>query len=323
MAKQWQASSPSNIALIKYMGKKDHTKNIPTNPSLSWTLAHLRTEAVLEEASADSWSPLVSDYPFAMSEKGREKYLNHLNRMKDFFDIKQCFQVQSANNFPADCGIASSASSFAALTEVCCQAFSEMTGQKITVEEKAMLSALGSGSSCRSFMDGLVVWDENGVRNYPSDNLQLNHMVVLVGSGAKKVSSSEAHKRVASSDLFVGRVERSLLRLKKVQAALQKDQWQHLYETLWSEFWDMHALFETCSPPFGYFLPGTVQLLSELREFWEKEGTGPLVTMDAGPNIHLLWKAQQRDLALRFFNEKLKNQWTCLSDLEEIGFAQV
>jgi diphosphomevalonate decarboxylase len=305
------------------MGKKDPVRNIPTNPSLSWTLEHLQTEVVLREASEDQWSPLHSDYPLAMSEVGRAKYLKHLQRMKDFFSLSQHFHIQSANNFPADCGVASSASSFAALTEVCCQAFSELTGKSISQTEKVGLSALGSGSSCRSFMPGLVIWDEEGVRPYPAEGWRLSHMVILVGQGAKKVSSSSAHQRVASSSLFGGRVERSQQRLTAVTAAVDQKNWTALYQTLWAEFWDMHALFETSAPSFGYFLPGTIEVLQRTRQFWERMSDGPLVTMDAGPNIHLLWQEGKRDLALQFFKENLQDRWTCLSDIQEIGFAKV
>ncbi len=323
MAKQWQAECPSNIAWIKYMGKKDHEKNIPTNASISWTLNHLTTTVVLKQASQDKWVPLDSDFPFAMSDLGKEKYLNHLKRLKDYFSVSGGFEVASANNFPADCGIASSASSFAALTEVCCLAFSELSGKSISMEEKVRLSAIGSGSSCRSFMQGLVIWDGEGVRPFPVDNLQLSHMVILVGQGAKEVSSSEAHRRVASSLLFANRVERSDQRLEKVKHDLSAMDWTSLYQTLWAEFWDMHVLFETSQPAFGYFLPGTITLLNKVRGFWESHGDGPLVTMDAGPNIHLLWRKDQKQLSLQFFEHTLKNQWTCLSDIEEIGFAKV
>src|SRR5262245_31456842 len=39
------AQAPSNIALIKYMGKKDSIRNIPENPSISLTLNSLHTLA--------------------------------------------------------------------------------------------------------------------------------------------------------------------------------------------------------------------------------------------------------------------------------------
>lgn len=85
----------------------------------------------------------------------------------------------------------------------------------------------------------------------------------------------------------------------------------------------MHSLFETSRPPFSYFLPSTIQLLNTLRYHWEQTGDGPLVTMDAGPNIHLLWRPDQLKQSRDFFAAHLANQWTCLSNIEGIGFAQV
>lgn len=321
----WEAKRPSNIALIKYMGKTDTEKNKPTNSSISWTLDHLLTTVTIEENSSgeDLWQPLESQYPFVMSETGRKKYLGHLDRIKKYYGVKSSFTIRSANNFPADCGIASSASSFAALTEAACTAFSELTGKEVSTFEKANLSALGSGSSCRSFLSGWVLWNGNEIQGVDSELKNINHMVVIVGDQAKKVSSSQAHKIVSSSSLFEGRVERAEKRLEDFISNSQNLNWQKLYEISWAEFWDMHALFETSVPSFGYFQPGTVSVLQFVRNHWELKGDGPIVTMDAGPNIHLLWREDQADEAVAFFTNHLKDWWTCLSNIEGIGFAQV
>ena len=47
-------SSPSNIALVKYWGKKG--KQIPQNPSISFTLSECRSETFLSFEKADSFS---------------------------------------------------------------------------------------------------------------------------------------------------------------------------------------------------------------------------------------------------------------------------
>jgi diphosphomevalonate decarboxylase len=75
--------------------------------------------------------------------------------------------------------------------------------------------------------------------------------------------------------------------------ALKENQWQEAFEITWAEFWDMHAMFETSSPSFGYFDLGSIEVLQKVREFWKKQGDGPLVTMDAGANVHLLYRADQ------------------------------
>lgn len=323
--KSWMAEKPSNIALIKYMGKKDKERNIPSNASFSWTLDHLKSkvELILSEQGHDTWGPGESDFPFEMSATGKEKFLNHLQKIKDHFGVKQNFEVRSANNFPADCGIASSASSFAALTEVAFKACGELGSKESSVFEKAMMSARGSGSSCRSFWSGFVLWDENSVGPKSCSLNSLDHMVVIVGEGAKKVSSSLAHKKVESSLLFKGRAERTQMRLDALLKNFTSENWENIYQLVWAEFWDMHALFETSQPSFSYFLPGTFQVLEKARNYWEDKGDGPVVTMDAGPNVHLLWRPDQKQMALDFFSEHLKSKWTVLSNIEDIGFARV
>ncbi len=323
MAKKWSAESPSNIALIKYMGKSDVENNRPSNSSLSWTLNHLLSMVTLEESqkSEDSWQPLESQYPLLMSETGRLKFLKHFERMKKHFEIKGFFKISSANNFPADCGIASSASSFAALTQVCSTAFSELSGKSISLQEQAYLSSLGSGSSCRSFLSPWVLWQGDQISLIKTQIPDLLHMVVLVSSEPKKVSSSQAHRLVSTSSLFRGRTERAETRLKEFINASTKLNWPELFQLAWQEFWDMHALFETSYPSFGYFKPESIKLLNQARKVWEQKGDGPLVTMDAGPNIHLLWRLDQRDLAHEFYQKEIKNKMSSLTNMAEIGFA--
>jgi diphosphomevalonate decarboxylase len=323
----WQSKKPSNIALIKYMGKSDVHKNKPSNASLSWTIPYLTTEVELRqdnESGKDQWQLMTTDFPFKMSAVGRQKYLNHLQRVKDYYDVKSHFVVSSGNNFPADCGIASSASSFAALTDAAIQACVDLSQATLpSPQEQAQISALGSGSSCRSFLQGWVHWDGEQIQSVDTQWSSLLHMVVILGAGTKTVSSSEAHQWVTSSLLYQDRAPRAEQRLQYFLDSLKTRDWGHMYEIAWAEFWDMHALFETSTPSFGYFLPDTMQVLSELRRYWQQKGDGPLVTMDAGPNVHLLWREDQRNQALQFYQDFIARKWTCLSNFDEVGFAQV
>ena len=67
-----EASAPSNIALIKYMGKIRTESNLPTNASLSYTLENLRSFVTLEsnDTGVDEWKPLAGFAEFKLSEVG-------------------------------------------------------------------------------------------------------------------------------------------------------------------------------------------------------------------------------------------------------------
>jgi diphosphomevalonate decarboxylase len=122
------------------------------------------------------------------------------------------------------------------------------------------------------------------------------HDLILVNEKLKTISSSEAHKLVRSSLLFPQRATRAKIRLEKLIKSLNDNDWSEAYRLCWEEFWDMHALFETSNPSFGYMEPNTIAVLSEIRKFWEIHTDGPLTTIDAGCNVHLLWRIDQEEL---------------------------
>jgi diphosphomevalonate decarboxylase len=293
-----EASAPSNIALIKYMGKTASETNLPANASLSYTLEHLRSFVFLEEAGADEWRPAADLEPLELSAQGQKKFLAHFQRLKEIWRIPGNYLVRSGNDFPAACGLASSASSFAALTIATAELAKRLNcvADVPPAEELSRLSRRGSGSSCRSFFAPWAVWRGEGAEPFQL-GLRLDHAVIVVDDAQKLVSSSEAHKRVTTSLLYQRRTERAEERLELLVVALKRGEWKAAFEICWSEFWDMHALFETSQPAFGYITPGTVLVLNKLREIWRLDGDGPLVTMDAGANVHLLLRPDQRPAA--------------------------
>jgi diphosphomevalonate decarboxylase len=301
----WKSQAPSNIALIKYMGKINAAKadgNRPTNPSLSYTLSHFITEVQIEKASQDDWEPLEKKgFYVRLSSHGRERFLQFFSELKQKFQIKGHYRVLSANNFPSDCGLASSASSFAALTKAA-YALAQEHGsvKKMTARDLSKMARTGSGSSCRSFFAPWALWQDEGAEPLELPYQDLIHQVAVIEESEKLVSSSEAHRRVNSSLLFEGRPARAEVRLKELVQALQTQDWKAAFELTWAEFWDMHALFESSRPSFGYMAAGSVEVLNMARQLWQSEGEGPLVTMDAGPNVHFLYRQDQKELANRF-----------------------
>lgn len=293
-------SAPSNIALIKYMGKIEGSGNKPTNASLSYTLENLRTYVRLTEIEGpqDQWKPLVRQdlEKIDLSEKGQMRFLNHFKNLKEKWQIQKNFLVESANNFPSDCGLASSASSFAALTLAAAEMFQKINPQSWGADKKLLseLSRQGSGSSCRSLFSPWALWKHEYAEPMALPVTNLHHIVVVVEASKKDVSSSDAHRLVTSSPRFTGRVERAELRLADLSQALQFSDWHMARQIVWDEFMDMHRLFETSVPPFSYMTEASRQVLEDCQKFWNKWQDGPLVTMDAGANVHMLFRNEQK-----------------------------
>ena len=112
----WKA--PSNIALVKYWGKQK--KQIPANPSISFTLDKCVTTTTISYSKLDT---AVEDYSFDLRFEGKSKK-DFEPKIKTFFDrvevylpfLKEYhFKIETSNSFPHSSGIASSASGMAAL----------------------------------------------------------------------------------------------------------------------------------------------------------------------------------------------------------------
>ncbi|PJD92989.1 MAG: diphosphomevalonate decarboxylase [Legionella sp.] len=314
----WFAQAPANIALIKYMGKKETASNLPDNSSLSYTLDHLLSTVRLESIMGDEdrWEPLISkENPEALvlSTSGQQRFIAHLQRLKQYFGYSGSFLIQSTNNFPHGSGLASSASSFAALTRCAAMALSELTDKPLPlVAEQAQLSRMGSGSSCRSFFSPWALWQEEAVFEVVLPYSHLLHQVVVISEKEKAVSSSEAHQRVKSSALYQARPARAEARLKDLLAAFEAQNWPLIYQLCWDDFQEMHQLFSSCEQPFAYITEQSLQVLNKLTALWQERGDGPIVTMDAGPNIHLLYRDDQQDMAQQFYVEHLKGTFHVL-----------
>ncbi|CEK11679.1 mevalonate diphosphate decarboxylase [Legionella hackeliae] len=314
---QWFSQAPSNIALIKYMGKKDEANNIPDNPSLSYTLNHLLSSVVLEatQGKKDFWEPL--EIPgagtFTLSQAAQSRFLEHLARLKGYFNYTGAFIVRSSNNFPHSSGLASSASSFAALTKCATLALSELTHKPLpAIEIQAQWSRLGSGSSCRSFFGPWALWQNDHVSSVKFPYEELEHQVIIISHDEKKVSSKEAHRRVKTSSHYPTRTQRAAENLKVLLTALESEDWKSAYQICWREFQDMHQLFMTCAEPFSYMTDNTHKALRSIQDLWQREGDGPIVTMDAGPNIHLLYRLDQSEMALQFKRDQLVGNYDVL-----------
>ena len=285
--KQWQATMPANIAWIKYMGKQAHQESI--NPSLSYTLDQYTTTVTLTLAEKTSFEA-KTPWP----KTAQDRFIKHLNYLKLQFNITEHFCISSLNNFASDCGLASSASSFAALTQsffnfLACQQHDYKT---ISKNKIAYWSTKGSGSSGRSFFKPWAIWDGNTLSAIELPYQNLEHVLLMVDHSPKLVSSSEAHIRIRSSLLYKDRAYRAQERYHALIDEMKKQNWSAIRSIVWAEFQDMHALFHTAEPSFSYFHANTTHCLNILQDSLLQDSRGPVITMDAGCNIHLLFNNQ-------------------------------
>ncbi len=321
MVKRLLARAPSNIALLKYMGKARSDLNVPAHGSLSMTLQGLASYAEVtqskgnEDRSVQDWPELLSSDEraacglplFSNPAKAQEKVLKHVALCREVLSGEAWaavptygVEVRCVNGFPTGAGIASSASSLAAITLALAWSFAKdpdefreaFSSQGSPLRAKlADLSRRGSGSSCRSFMGPWVEWnvsqEVSQLTSHDSPLRDLVDLVLVVDDQPKLVSSSDAHLRVTTSPLWNGRVQRAEDRLSQIRSALQQGSLESLAQLAWAEAWEMHSLFHTAQPPFSYWTGRTMELLQWFSHH-QTDRRFPVLTLDAGPNIHLL-----------------------------------
>jgi diphosphomevalonate decarboxylase len=296
-----KAWAPSNIALVKYWGKRNIELNLPKTSSLSVSLGHLGTET---EIRLDK-----KDVVF-LNEKDvtEQKFAARLLAFIDLFrpTTKNCFCIGTINNFPTAAGFASSASGFAAIVK----ALNDFYGWQLNNKNLSVLARMGSGSAARSIENGFVEWyqgdRDDGLDSYAekleNDWPELRIGVITITAARKKTGSTEGMLRtVETSPLYnewPQKVEQDLVLLKE---AIQEKDFDLLGKTAENNALNMHATMIGAWPPMLYWLPETVAVFHKVWQL-RQDGLSVYFTIDAGPNVKLLFPKKQTTEIKKLFN---------------------
>lgn len=295
-----EAFAPSNIALCKYWGKRDSELNLPINGSLSISLGDLGSRTIITPANDGQDSVYLNEELLAADTAFAKKVLQFLNLFRR--DLNQAVEIRTVNNIPTAAGLASSASGFAALT----LAINEFYGFGL---EDGLLSAfarMGSGSASRSIYQGFVEWHK-GVREDGMDSCAqplaqqwpgFRIGLLKVATGQKKVDSRAGMQRtVESAPLYQSWPAQAAQDLATIKRALSDQDFELLGQTAEQNALSMHATMIASWPPLLYWQPESV---AAMHRVWELRASGvPIyLTMDAGPNLKLLYLAEQ-EIAVR------------------------
>jgi diphosphomevalonate decarboxylase len=293
-----------NIAFIKYWGNRNDALRLPSNSSLSMNLDGLFTETTV------TWDDALRSDVLEMngsvdSGAARDRVSAHLDVIRRRLDLDIHAHVVSANNFPTGAGIASSASSFAALTVVAVAA----AGIALSERELSTLARLGSGSASRSVPTGFVEWHAAGEHENsfaesiaPPDYWDLVDVVAVVSAAHKATGSTEGHHSALTSDLQPARVAGAESRLAAAKSALLARDFPTFAEVVERDSNLMHAVMMTSRPPLFYWQPGSLAVMDSVRR-WRAEGLSVCYTLDAGPNVHCICvRKDAADVSARLHN---------------------
>ena len=309
-----ECEAPSNIALIKYWGKKE--LQIPQNPSLSFTLSKCKTVTKIEYSlKKDSDECISFDFFFegvanTNFEAKLYKFFSRIAPHTSLFS-KYHFKIDSKNTFPHSSGIASSASSMASIAKALVEIEKKESDFFIDSKEykrASFFSRLGSGSACRSVQGPLVLWGDTKFKSNSSDLYGIpldqsdfhpvfttyKNAILIVESGIKKVTSSKGHELLNTNPFSQIRYKQANNNLREILKALSLGDIKSFIEIVESEALMLHALMMTSTPNYILMKPNTLAIINRVRYLRDKGFLKDICfTLDAGANVHLLYPEKE------------------------------
>lgn len=286
--KKITVKTASDIALIKYWGKKDEILRLPENGSISIKLDGLDTITTV-----DFQSGLTADQIVIEGESNNEetaRVVKHLNRIRKIYGQDVFARVESKNTFPRGTGLSSSGSGFAALT------FAATASLELNLSEKelSILCRQGSGTACRCACGGFVEWldgetsDESySVSLFGPDYWDVRDVVVVVDEGKKKISSTEGHESAQSSPFYQARLVRIKQKIAEMKSAITMRDFDQMGLLAEKEALEFHSILLTSEEPLITWYPGTVEVMHAVREL-RAQGISCYFTINTGFNVHVL-----------------------------------
>lgn len=289
-----KAQAPSNIAFIKYWGRKDEVLRLPENGSVSMNLSDLITTTTVE------FGDFENDYVEIngnVEDLENNRAVKHLDRIREIAKINLKAKVITSNNFPTGTGLSSSASGFAALTLAGVKA----AGLELSEKELSILARQGSGSACRSIPDGIVQWHDGNTSEesyaesiFPSDYFEISDVIAVVSTEKKFLATSEGQKSARSGIFFQNRIENIPSKINIIKELIRDKKFTEFGELVEAEALEFHSILFTSNPPLIYWTPGTLEVMKYVQSL-RRNGLECYFTINTGQDVHVICRSENAE----------------------------
>ena len=289
------AKAPSNIAFVKYWGRKDEELRLPENGSISMNLSNLQTTTTVEfgdfEKDEVNFNGKIEDLE-------NNRAIKHIDRIRKLAaGLPSKVKIVTENNFPTGTGLSSSASGFAALTF----AGASVAGLKLSEKEISILARQGSGSACRSIPNGFVEWLDGdtsessyAVSIFPPEHFDIADIIAVVSTEKKFLATSEGQKSARTSPFFETRLGLIKDKIERVKKAIEEKNFSEFGELVETEALEFHSILFTSRPPLFYWTPSTVVVMKQVQN-WRREGLECYFTINTGQDVHVICKKEDAE----------------------------
>lgn len=316
---KFRVSAPSNIAFVKYWGKEG--RQLPLNPSVSMTLSHCKTMTSFEystKAAAFNLDQTLFEGKFekAFHTRLHKYFLSLYDLCPELSQLD--LSIASENTFPHSAGIASSASAYGAIGTGLTHILNKIKILDHSFEQTASFFArLGSGSASRSIEGPFVRWGRDQ-SNYGSNEFAqkvedihasfegMQDCILLVDTNEKSVSSSLGHSLMNEHFYRSGRIAQAHCNFLEILNAMKSGDFLKFGAILESEALSLHGLMMSSNPSYMLLKANSVKIIEEVIRFRNESSVPLYFTIDAGPNIHLIYPNSSKQKVEEFIESELK-----------------
>jgi diphosphomevalonate decarboxylase len=317
--------SPSNIALVKYWGKKD--AQIPMNPSISFTLdaSYTETKVSFDKVNKNGEISLSVLFEGKTNAEFEVRLIKYIKILLDYIPVLKGMHlyIESSNSFPHSSGIASSASGMSALALCLVSIEQQINGTLHFIDDfyqkASFIARLGSGSAARSVYGGINLWGNyDGISNSSNDfSIDITHFchpiftaygdaILIVTDKTKKVSSSVGHALMHNHPFAEMKFKRAFENTGKLLSVLKSGDTLEFVTIVEEEALWLHAMMMTSNPAYLLMEPNTIAIINEIREFRRTTHIPISFTLDAGANVHLLYPNNETEKVKAFIKQELE-----------------
>jgi diphosphomevalonate decarboxylase len=198
-------------------------------------------------------------------------------------------------------------------------------------QRASMIARLGSGSAARSVYPHLAVWGattlaEGSSNDYAIPFAQAVHKVflsyhddiLLVSKSEKSVSSTAGHALMNSNPFADVRYQQAHNNLQDLLLAMKEGDLHRFGRIAEQEALQLHALMMTSEPSYILMESNSLEIIKKIRLWRQNTGHPLYFSMDAGPNMHLLYPDNIASAVQLFIQQELLEYCEQGSYLEDV-----
>lgn len=290
------SKSYANIAIIKYWGKENNEKMIPSTSSISLTLENMHTTTKIFSNTGKDEFYLNNKL---QDKTQTEKVIKIVNLFRK--NNNEFVKIISENNMPTEAGLSSSSSGLSALVLAC----NEFFGNLYSKNELIQISKKASGSSCRSFLGPVVAWEKDSGNVYKINTKLKMAMIMLILNDNKKIISSRDGMKLCrdTSTNFNEWIEKSKEDFENMKKYLLENDFEKIGILTEKNAICMHETTTKANPSFSYLTDESYEAMEFVKKLREN-GHKCYFSMDAGPNVKILCLEKDLEILEKIVSKK-------------------